>query len=632
MNKRLVSLGFASLAFLMVLSLLPTTVAAVDVNQTEEVVIFAMPYDFGEYSLYTANSYATAQWVSSVYSGLVKRSSANNRGWVADAAAAMPTVSADGLTFTFELRDNLYFSNGEPLTVEDVEFSMKVALAPAIDVSGYSGYVNFLDNNSMNIISSNTFSITILQSFAFPYGLMSFGLIPQETFGERYENCINGVAADCTWNSPDGSDAISSGPFMVTDIDNTNEIVTVEANPYWWDASTVKTDKIIFQKIAEKNAAISALSDGSIHIMDSQYVPGLNELKGISGITEAFVGDPATQEISINNYNEWFGTGEAINEMNGGTGGNFTAANLLRRAMSHIVDRDTYVNEIMDGLAQVAATNMPSASLGWDPTILPENYSVAEAKTIMESLGFDFGSLGTPDATTGAYPNSFFEITVLSPNTNPARNQWSADYVQQLPKIGIGVKQHVSTGWAEIIPRTFGSSVNPLSYEEGGFDIFFVGYSWALDWNPSGLYDSSGACTGGSCSNFYNFDLEETQTDIAAHIQDYLTELDFDARLEKARTIQLDIHNYLPVLAILYPQSHWGWASDVTGIDSLLISVSSQEWDQVYRTGFVNNVGTVPGGEPTSKGGSDSPLSTTVFVAGLFSSAIAVFTIRKRKY
>jgi ABC-type transport system substrate-binding protein len=317
--------------------------------------------------------------------------------------------------------------------------------------------------------------------------------------------------------------------------------------------------------------------------------------------------------------------------MNGDAAGeNFTASTMLRRAMSHVVDRDTYVTEIMDGLAQAAATNMPSASLGWDASLLPDEYDVDEAISIMESLGFDFSTLGTPDTTTGAYPDSFFDITVLSPNTNPARNQWSADYVQQLPKIGIGVSQHVSTGWAEIIPRTFGSTVIPGSYADGGYDIFFVGYSWALDWNPSGLYDDSGRCDTGSCGNFYNFDLGETRTPMADAVTDYLTELDFDARLEKAAYIQELIHQYLPVLAILYPQSHWGWSSDVTGIDSLLISVSSQEWDQVYRTGFTDNEKAVPGEEDSEDDG--LPLSTSVFIAGLMSSFVAVYAIRKRNY
>ena len=635
MNRRLISLGFASIVFLLAVSMLPTHVAAVQPAQNEEVVIYGLPYDFSEYSIYTANSYATVQWASAVYAGLVKRSSANNRDWVVDLAKAMPTISNGGLTFSFELKDNLYFSNGEQLTSADIEFSFNMALTPAVDLSGYSGYADYLDNNSITILSSNSFSFTLLENYAFPYSLFSFPVVPKATYEKQYQSCLDGVVADCAFNNADGSSAISAGPFKVSDIDSTNQIVTVVANSYWYDADQVKTDKIIFQKIAEKTAAISALSDGSINIMDSQYIPGLNELKGISGIKETFVGDPQTQEMSVNNFNPFFGTGQQIPVVKDDTSANgsfnktlgFEKARVLRHAMSAIMDRQTFVTEIMEGLAEPGATNMPSASLGWDPTVKPEAFNLTYARELMTSLGFNYADLGSESADH-TYSKGFFNITVLSPNTNPARNEWSDAYAKELPKLGIAVTQHISTGWAEIIPRTFGSNVEPQSYADGGYDVFFVGSSWNLDWNPSGLFEAKGSCTTGDCSNFYNFDLGENMTQMAEHVKSYLTELDFDARQEKVAVIQHDIAYYLPTIGILYPQSHWSWTDDVFGVDPLLISTAAQEWNLVYRTGFQPNVKETP--KETSNG--ILPFNTTIFVAGLLASVMAVYSIRKRKY
>ena len=48
-----------------------------------------------------------------------------------------------------------------------------------------------------------------------------------------------------------------------------------------------------------------------------------------------------------------------------------------------------------------------------------------------------------------------FSINLLSPNTSAARNQWSLLMEQQLPKIGIGINFHESTGWGNIGPRTW---------------------------------------------------------------------------------------------------------------------------------------------------------------------------------
>ena len=52
-------------------------------------------------------------------------------------------------------------------------------------------------------------------------------------------------------------------------------------------------------------------------------------------------------------------------------------------------------------------------------------------------------------------PSPVFYISLLSPNTNPARIAWSALMAEELPKIGIGIKTHSNTGWDAIGPRTF---------------------------------------------------------------------------------------------------------------------------------------------------------------------------------
>ncbi|MCE7736688.1 MAG: ABC transporter substrate-binding protein, partial [Candidatus Heimdallarchaeota archaeon] len=494
MNRKIGYLGILSLVFLVAASFIPNTTGLTTNQGANDVLIYAMPYDFDEYSTFTADSYATAQWNSAVYASLVKRSSAASRDFVADLAVSMPTISADGKTFTFTLKDDLRFSNGNKLTTSDLEFSFKAALTPSVNTNFYGSYLGFMTNDSINVVDSKTVELTLDVSFAFPYTLLGFPVIDEEVFGDRYDRCLEGVAEDCLWNNPNGDDVVSAGPFMVSDIDNVHEIVTVVSNPFYYGATEVFADKIIFQKIADKDAAISALASGLIDILDSQYVPGLNELADLEDVSEDFVGDPAHQEISLNHLNGYFGTGLLTPVGAADAAAADAAALNVRKAMTHVVDRKFAVDEIMEGLALPASTVMPAAALGWDATLVPRNFSVATAMSYMEAAGFDYADAGTQD-TAGVWSTPFFEVTVMSPNTNPARNQWSANYVLELPKIGISVKEHVSTGWGEIVPRTFGYSDGlPPAYADGGFDVFFVGYGWALDWNPTGLYDSSGRC------------------------------------------------------------------------------------------------------------------------------------------
>ncbi|MHA1828948.1 MAG: hypothetical protein ACTSX6_09920, partial [Candidatus Heimdallarchaeaceae archaeon] len=100
-----------------------------------------------------------------------------------------------------------------------------------------------------------------------------------------------------------------------------------------------------------------------------------------------------------------------------------------------------------------------------------------------------------------------FSINLLSPNTSPARNQWSLLMEQQLPKIGIGIAFHESTGWGNIAPRTWSYPLIDYdyipTYDKGGFDILFVGWSWGLDWDPTGLFDTASLVPNGD--NFYQY-------------------------------------------------------------------------------------------------------------------------------
>ena len=566
--------------------------------QTEYVVVYAMPYDFSEYSPFTANSYATAQWQSTILSGLYKRSTTFDRDWIPDLAASLPVIDDDQLIFTIDLKEGLQFSNGDPLTADDVVFSFLVAINPMINTNFYPIYPGLIDEYSVIKTGDLQVQITFYQTYAFPFGILSTPIIPQEVFEADYNSCVAGVAEDCVWNNPDLSDIISAGPFKASSYDDTNQVVTVVKNSKYhgWENGEAQgnLDKIVFKKTTEKQAAIAELAAGDIDILDSQYIPGIDELSFLPDIVEVFVGDPAHQEVALNHLHPYFGTGEEIPGNTDASDAEMLAdALLVRRAMSHAMNRNYAVNEIMEGLAQPAATAMPSASLGWDSALLPRAFDIELAKSIMEQAGFDYESLLDEDSD-GIYETFFFEFTVLSPNTSVARNLWDSMWVNDLKKIGIGVTEYIRTGWTDIIPRTFGYAVGnslvPL-YDDGGYDVLFVGYGWGLDWNPQGLYDSDGSHLDGGGGNFYNFDLTPAQiadksltSDVEEIVADYLSTLDFTTRIEIVQDLQAELHQYIPVIAILYPQSHWGMSTSLVNIDPLLLSVSALEWDQVTQS------------------------------------------------
>ncbi len=173
-----------------------------------------------------------------------------------------------------------------------------------------------------------------------------------------------------------------------------------------------------------------------------------------------------------------------------------------------------------------------------------------------------------------------FEIYLLSPNTSSARNQWSLLMEQLLPQIGIGISFHESTGWGNIAPRTWSYPFIDYdyipTYEFGGYDLLFVGWSWPLDLNLQSLYETDAITPNGD--NHYQY----SNPVYDAKLEDYMAELDTTARIALAYELQAIMYEDLPCIPIVYPRSLFGFKEGIVDIDTLLIASGGhrvENWD-----------------------------------------------------
>jgi ABC-type transport system substrate-binding protein len=366
------------------------------------------------------------------------------------------------------------------------------------------------------------------------------------------------------------------------------EITLIANENYYGTAPLV--DKILFKKIELKETALAELAAGNVDIIDGQYIVSPAEIEGsaYADVFQDIVSDPSTQEVSFNHLNEYINGTSTPNGLADPTN-SLEFGKYVRKAISHLVKRDYIVSEVMHGLASPGNTLMPNVAPGWlGYGDLPyRNYSVETAINYMEMAGFDYTTDVDLTAEITA-SNSLFSLYMLSPNTNEARNTWSILLESELAEIGIFVAQHLSTSWSVIIPLTFGSDVpSPPGATNAtdnlvGWDIFFVGYSWDLDYNPISMFDSPSLRPLGD--NFYNFPGDVALLDGVSWddlLTDYLTEVDDVARVDKVELLQEFMYEWEPVATIIYPQTVWVYLDSVTGIDSLLISISSQAWNGV---------------------------------------------------
>ncbi|MGH7763689.1 MAG: peptide ABC transporter substrate-binding protein, partial [Candidatus Dormibacteraceae bacterium] len=101
---------------------------------SDQTLKFPLLGDFGTLDPSQLNAESDSEIGQNMYDGLVKFD--NNLNVVPDIAASMPTVSSDGLTYTFKMRQDVTFSNGDKVTSKDVLYSWNRA---AWQQGGYAG-------------------------------------------------------------------------------------------------------------------------------------------------------------------------------------------------------------------------------------------------------------------------------------------------------------------------------------------------------------------------------------------------------------------------------------------------------------------------------------------------------------
>ncbi|MHA2251396.1 MAG: ABC transporter substrate-binding protein, partial [Candidatus Kariarchaeaceae archaeon] len=171
-------------------------------------------------------------------------------------------------------------------------------------------------------------------------------------------------------------------------------------------------------------------------------------------------------------------------------------------------------------------------------------------------------------------PNPVFYLTLMAPNTSAGTNIAPVLLRDTLPQIGIGVTDLLSAGWDMIAPRTFahpreGNAHNGVGsipiFDEGGYDLVFIGLSESLDYNPAPSYSNLQFSPDGT--NFASYD-NQTVSDL---INQYSYELDVTNRLDLAKQIQAIVYADQPYINLAHPATLWPFHDDLEVDDGTLL-------------------------------------------------------------
>lgn len=176
-------------------------------------------------------------------------------------------VSEDGKTYTFKIRKDATWTNGDPVTAKDFEYAWKWVLDPAHE-SQYSYQLYYLKNGQ----AANEGKVPVDQ--------VGVKAIDEKTLEVQLENPtpyfleltafytylpVNSKVAEANdkWYTDAGENYTSNGPFKMTTWDHSNKIV-LEKNDTYWDKDTVKLEKIEMYMVNDNNTELSMFENGEL--------------------------------------------------------------------------------------------------------------------------------------------------------------------------------------------------------------------------------------------------------------------------------------------------------------------------------------------------------------------------------
>jgi ABC-type transport system substrate-binding protein len=320
------------------------------------------------------------------------------------------SVADDDKTWTVDLRQGVKWHDGTEFTAKDVKFTYTAAMAE--DLASQTGaFVKAIMGSPDNIEIVNDYQLIFHLPEPYSYfisGLLGAGttgwILPEHVLGdipydEWRTHSFNTGEGSYTVNGYTATGPIGTGPYKYVGYDPITFTNTMVKYDDYFDTATLEAAglyeieeyRVVF--IEGSDAAITALRQGDVDILDSQYhletkVDSLLDPWGDWVRYEAF----GVQELGINMAHPILGTGVDTPLGQQDPSRAAEAARYVRQAISHLIPRESIIDTILDGFGTPAITNtICTLTAGYDPSIEFHAYDVELAKSLLAAAGYDTG-------------------------------------------------------------------------------------------------------------------------------------------------------------------------------------------------------------------------------------------------
>ncbi|ETT63792.1 dipeptide ABC transporter substrate-binding protein [Paenibacillus sp. FSL R7-277] len=351
--------------------------------------VYGRPASVTSFDLHNQITSNNAFAIDKVFESLV---AFDSKGEITDQLAASHTISEDGLTYTFVLRDGLKFSNGTPVTAEDAVFSLQrhLKVGGPLAISAKVDTVKAQDEKTLVITLKEPYTPFISELSNF-----SNGIIP---------NNFGGVTEEEFFKKP-----VGTGPFVIETWDPAGD-VTFTKNTNYWKEGQPYIDKLVYKLIQDDSQAINQLKAGAVNAVEALSLQNAGEIKDGADTTVVTNGSWVTEQLFFNTLDKHFSDVH------------------VRRALALALDRDGLTKALTFGYAQTATSLLPST--------IPYN-----ANDKINALSFD-PAAAKAELAKSAFPDGFStKLLVASGNSTRAQE---AQIIQAAGQ-AIGIKIEIES-------------------------------------------------------------------------------------------------------------------------------------------------------------------------------------------
>lgn len=368
-------------------------------------------------------------------------------------------TSAEGREVTFHLRDDVYWSDGQPTTAEDVIFTHQLAVNPA---TAYTGRDRFAEVDSVAALDAYTVRFTFKRAYPDAMLDIQIPILPKHVLAS--------VPPAELRRAPFNRMPVSNGPFLLQEW-QPNDRIVFAANPRYYGGKP-KLDHVVFRIVPEENTLVANLQAGEIDLLPYVSANKLGELS-------------QQPQLRVLTYPD--------------RGYSFLAFNLqrpifqevaVRQAITQAINRQNLIAVLLNGRGRVVPGPIPPYFWAYDDSLATELYDPAQAATLLQQAGWeDHDGDGVRDRRGQA-----LAFTMKTNADNKMRSDALVMIQADLQKIGVQAQPEL---------LEFGRLVEDV-LQKRDFDTVLLSWKTGYSVNPSQVWHSEAIADGYNLTSYHN--------------------------------------------------------------------------------------------------------------------------------